>query len=166
MLISYGNVFAFGNFIAKNYGGFELIKEIAENKYVDEESIIQAVRKCNPERSGITFKEILKDFSCVRITNYTTNGSFPTLKKEIAYEKNRSICLKSIDNSTYLKDINNYYKTSGLYAISNNTPAVLGQYGFLLYGYSVGVGSVTATIDKNYNAFAYTVLDEQKVKLK
>lgn len=161
VLISYGNVFAFGNFIAKNYGGFELIKEIAENKYVDEESIVQAVRKCNPERSGITFKDILKDFSCVQITNYTTNGSFPTLKKEVAYEKNRSICLKSIDNSKYRKDYN-HNKTSGLYAIYNNTPVVLGQYGFLLYGYSVGGGSVTATIDKNYNAFAYTVLDEQR----
>lgn len=169
VLISYGNVFAFGNFIAKNYGGFKLIKEIAENEYVDEESIVQAVRKYNPERSGITFKDILKDFSCVHIktfANYTSNGSFPTLKKEVSYEKNERICLKSIDNSTYLKDINNYYKTSGLYAISKNTPVVLGQYGFLLYGYSVGGGSVTATIDKNYNAFAYTVLDEQKVKLK
>lgn len=165
VLISYGNVFAFGNFIAKNYGGFKLIKEIAENKYVDEESIVQAVRKCNPERSGITFKDILKDFSCVQITNYTTNGSFPTLAKEVAYKKNGSICLKSIDNSKYRKDYNyNYYKTSGLYAISNNTPVVLGQYGFLLYGYSKGGGSVTATIDKNYNAFAYTVLDKQKVK--
>lgn len=159
VLISYGNVFAFGNFIAKNYGGFELIKEIAENKYVDEDSIVQAVRECNPERSGITFKDILKDFSCVQITNYTTNGSFPTLKKEVAYGKNRSICLKSIDNSTYLTDNK---KNSGLYAISNNTPVVLGQYGFLLYGYSKGGGSVTATIDKNYNAFAYTVLDEQR----
>ncbi len=161
VLISYGNVFAFGNFIAKNYGGFELIKEIAENKYVDEESIVQAVRKCNSERSGITFKDILKDFSCVQITNYTSNGSFPTLEKEVAYEKNRSICLKSIDNSKYRKNYN-HNKTSGLYAISNNTPVVLGQYGFLLYGYSVGGGSVTATIDKNYNAFAYTVLDEQR----
>lgn len=163
VLISYGNVFAFGNFIAKNYGGFNLIKEIAENKYVDEESIVQAVRKYNPERSGITFKDILKDFSCVQITNYTTNGSFPTLKKEVAYKKNGSICLKSIDNSTCLTDNK---KNSGLYAISNNTPVVLGQYGFLLYGYSVGGSSVTATIDKNYNAFAYTVLDKQKVKLK
>lgn len=163
VLISYGNVFAFGNFIAKNYGGFGLIKEIAENKYVDEESIVQAVRKCNPERSGITFKDILKDFSCVQITNYTSNGSFPTLRKEVAYEKNKSICLKSIDkdNSKYRKNYN-HNKTSGLYAISNNTPVVLGQYGFLLYGYSVGGGSVTATIDKNYNAFAYTVLDEQR----
>ena len=159
VLISYGNVFAFGNFIAKNYGGFKLIKEIAENKYVDEESIVQAVRECNPESSGITFKDILKDFSCVRITNYTSNDSFPTLRKEVTYEKNGSICLKSIDNSTYWPDNN---KTSGLYAISNNTPVVLGQYGFLLYGYSVGGGSVTATIDKNYNVFAYTVLDEQR----
>lgn len=163
VLISYGNVFAFGNFIAKNYGGFELIKEIAENKYVDEESIVQAVRNCNSERSGITFKDILKDFSCVQITNYTSNGSFPTLAKEVAYKKNGSICLKSIDkdNSKYRKNYN-HNKTSGLYAISNNTPVVLGQYGFLLYGYSVGGGSVTATIDKNYNAFAYTVLDEQR----
>lgn len=163
VLISYGNVFAFGNFIAKNYGGFKLIKEIAENKYVDEESIVQAVRKYNPERSGITFKDILKDFSCVQITNYTSNGSFPTLRKEVTYEKNKSICLKSIDkdNSKYRKNYN-HNKTSGLYAISKNTPVVLGQYGFLLYGYSVGGGSVTATIDKNYNAFAYTVLDKQK----
>ena len=158
--ISYGNVFAFGNFLAKNYGGFELIKEIATNRYVDEESVVQAVREI-AGKSGITFKDILKDFSCVQITNWLDEDSLPTLNKPVVYSKNENIYLPAIKSDFVVYDEN--YKTLPNSAFLSwglpFTPVVLGQYGFLLYGYGKAtISSIEASCDSNYNAFPYTVV--------
>lgn len=159
--ISYGNVFAFGNFLAKNYGGFELIKEIATNRYVDEESVVQAVRKITG-KSSITFKDILKDFSCVQITNWLDEDSLPTLNKKVAYSKNESIYLPAIKSSlAFFKDDNYTFYPDSAFCSSNKpcTPVVLGQYGFLLYRYFYGaISSIEASYDLDYNAFPYTVI--------
>lgn len=42
---SYAHAYAFGAFITRNYGGASLVKYIMENKYVDLDSIIDAIRK-------------------------------------------------------------------------------------------------------------------------
>lgn len=160
--ISYGNVFAFGNFLAKNYGGFELIKEIATNRYIDEESVVQAVREI-AGKSGITFKDILKDFSCVQISNYMNDDSLtlPTLNKPVVYSKNENIYLPAIKSDFVVYDEN--YKTLPNSAFLSwglpFTPVVLGQYGFLLYGYGKAtISSIEASYDSDYNAFPYTVV--------
>ena len=160
--ISYGNVFAFGNFLAKNYGGFDLIREIATNRYVDEDSVEQAVREISG-KPGITFKDILKDFSCVQISSYMNDDSLtlPTLNKKIVYSKNENIYLPAVKSDFVVYDQN--YKTCPNSAFlswgSPFTPVVLGQYGFLLYGYWNGaISSIEASCDSDYNAFAYTVV--------
>lgn len=159
--ISYGNVFAFGNFLAKNYGGFELIKEIATNRYVNEESVVQAVREI-AGNSGITFDDILKDFSCAFVSYFFNDYSIPTLKKEVAYSKNKNIYLPSIGwYGYYLKSEkrNDFFTNSGVYSCFNAAPVVLGQYGFLSYGYRDGaISSIEASYDSDYNAFPYTVV--------
>lgn len=160
--ISYGNVFAFGNFLAKNYGGFDLIREIATNISVDEDSVEQAVRKIagNP---GITFEDVLKDFSCVQISNYMNDDSLtlPTLNKKVVYPENENIYLPAIKSNLIVKDKNNrFYPNSAFLSWGAPfTPVVLGQYGFLLYGYWNGaISSIEASCDSDYNAFAYTVV--------
>ncbi len=42
--VSYAGAYAFGAYLARNYGGKELIKEIATNDYVDQEAITQALK--------------------------------------------------------------------------------------------------------------------------
>lgn len=159
--ISYGNVFAFGNFLAKNYGGFDLIKEIATNKCVDEDSIVEAVKKI-AGKPGITFEDILKDFSCTFVSYLSKDYSIPTLKKEVTYSKNQNIYLPSIEwYGYYLKSEkrNDFFTNSGIYSYFNAAPVVLGQYGFLSYGYWDGeISSIEASCDSDYNAFAYTVV--------
>ncbi len=159
--ISYGNVFAFGNFLAKNYGGFELIKEIATNRFVDEASVVQAVREI-AGKSDITFKDILKKFSCVQITNCLDEDSLPTLNKKVAYSKNESIYLPAIKSSlAFFKDDNYTFYPDSAFCSSNKpyTPVVLGQYGFLSYGYCDGaISSIETSYDSDYNAFPYTVI--------
>ena len=48
-LIMYANTYAFGAYLARNFGGVALIKQIAQNQYVNEESITAALRTCNPD---------------------------------------------------------------------------------------------------------------------
>ncbi len=43
--ISYAGAYAFGAYLARNYGGTQLIKEIATNNYVDQQAITQALKK-------------------------------------------------------------------------------------------------------------------------
>ena len=166
--ISYGNVFAFGNFLAKNYGGFPLITEIATNSYVDEESIVQAVRKINSDKSSITFEDILKDFSCVLISDYCGDTTLPTLNKKVEYSED--IYLPAI-NKTYTSILNKYYDTRtksyssddiGFYAITTGNSVPLGQYGFEIFGYTDKViSSVNATVNTEYDAIPYIVTGEQ-----
>lgn len=159
--ISYGNVFAFGNFLAKNYGGFDLIKEIATNRYGDEDSVVQAVRKI-AGKPDITFEDILKDFSCVQISNYKNDASLtlPTLNKKVVYSKNENIYLPAIKSDLIVKDRNNFYPGSASLSWGSPfTPVVLGQYGFLLYAcYEGEISSIEASYDSDYKAFAYTVV--------
>lgn len=43
--ISYGNAFTFGSWLARQYGGAEFVREMSVNSYVDEESVLNAVKK-------------------------------------------------------------------------------------------------------------------------
>lgn len=162
--ISYGNVFAFGDFLAKNYGGFDLIKEIATNDYVNEESVLMAARKVL-QNSEITFKDIIKDFSCVAVSNLFKDDSLPTLNKNIVYSGNKNIYLKKVKTSACYNNSNSEIKisNSALDFFQNNADSVvLGQYGFLIYKYIDSVISgINATVDKDYDAFVYTVLGKE-----
>lgn len=42
--VSYAGAYAFGAYLARNYGGTQLIKEIATNNYVDQQAITQALQ--------------------------------------------------------------------------------------------------------------------------
>ena len=50
-LSMYANTYAFGAFLARNFGGIELIKEIAQSSYVDEQAITKAIQKLNPGKT-------------------------------------------------------------------------------------------------------------------
>ena len=74
--IPYANTYAFGAFLARNFGGIELIKQIAQNDEVNEMAITKALQTIDPnttykdEKTGITkhidFKYALRKFTlCV-----------------------------------------------------------------------------------------------------
>lgn len=46
-ICSYATAFSFGSFIARNFGGAELVQKISQNSYVDNDSIINAVNSLN-----------------------------------------------------------------------------------------------------------------------
>ena len=60
-IVMYANTYAFGAFLARNFGGVNLIKEIAQNEYINEEAITRALKKCYS--TEIDYEYALKKFS-------------------------------------------------------------------------------------------------------
>lgn len=57
---SYSNLYAFGAWLCRNYGGASLLKSIMENDKVDIESIVEAVNSIN--KTSYTFDDLFKQF--------------------------------------------------------------------------------------------------------
>ena len=82
-LYMYANTYGFGAFLARNFGGVDLIKEIAQNPYVDEKAITTALQTLGKKKN---FNDVLKKYaSCLfHITDaedntvYTFNKSAGT----------------------------------------------------------------------------------------
>lgn len=60
-LYSYAHAYAFGAFITRNYGGADLVKAMMENKFVDFESILDAINEIND--CYLTKGDLLKEFA-------------------------------------------------------------------------------------------------------
>lgn len=78
--IMYANTYAFGAFLARNFGGTALIKEIAQNDYVNEESITMALQKVNND-STLDFDLALEKFACC-LFNVQEDGKLYTFNKQ------------------------------------------------------------------------------------
>ena len=76
---NYSNAYAFGAYLARNYGGAELIHEIATNAYTNEKSIVKAIKTvCNVD---VTFEDLLTEFCYVLVNVQGQNSGKPTLYK-------------------------------------------------------------------------------------
>lgn len=71
---SYANAYAFGAFLLRNYGGAKLIHEISTNEYVNEDAIINALKKLGYNE---TFSSLLLKFGQIQIN---IDGSYDNLK--------------------------------------------------------------------------------------
>ena len=73
--ISYANSYAFGAYLLRNFGGIELIKEISQNDFVDEESITKALETLDYD---FTFFDVLLNFYQILFENesYSLNKEF------------------------------------------------------------------------------------------
>lgn len=73
--ISYANSYAFGAYLLRNFGGIELIKEISQNDFVDEESITNALESLDYD---FTFYDVLLNFYQILFENksYSLNKEF------------------------------------------------------------------------------------------
>lgn len=73
--ISYANSYAFGAYLLRNFGEIELIKEICQNDFVDEESITKALESLGYD---FTFFDVLLNFYQILFENesYSLNKEF------------------------------------------------------------------------------------------
>jgi len=95
---SYSNAYAFGAFLARNYGGAKLIHEICTNEYVNEESVVNAVNTING--TSKTFSELLEEYSFLLLNPQAKKSELSSLYKEsLGKVNNYEYALSKIDLS-------------------------------------------------------------------
>ncbi|MBO7485423.1 MAG: hypothetical protein J6T84_05125 [Spirochaetaceae bacterium] len=150
---SYSNVYAFGAWLVRNYGGPELFHLIATNAYVNEESIVRAVNALNGTNE--TFASLRLKFAESLI--YTDEGcgkpNFNTSIYDINFFPGVTFYLPTIDLYDYTS-LSNYsgpvifnpqYHFSDLY--SGDAGKVL-PYGFEIQNLGTGLSQIE--IPSNY----------------
>lgn len=187
--IMYANTYAFGAYLVRNFGGIELLKEMAQNDYVDETSITMALRKCNPnytyEYKDDVGKKITKkiDFYHVLSTFHKClfNTSVPTAKQESLTGENKYITLnRGVDMNrtdglefTPINLINipyKYYKDKVWYS-DLSSPKIdyqkeqavdLGSYGFSVHyiGYNIDEFTLYASTNKELEYYLVQLEEE------
>ena len=74
---SYGLSYAFGAYLARNYGGAALFREIVRNEHSDEQAVLAAIRKVNPGVSK-TFGDLLFEWAEASIKSDNPSSAIPT----------------------------------------------------------------------------------------
>ena len=138
-VLSYATNYAFGSWLVRNFGGVELIKEMAQNKYEGISCIVSAVNSVNS--ASYTISNLLKMYAkgCMICSAEYTHNKAVT---------DSTYPLKAIDlwnladdlsvNSDYVEQ--GYYSYTGCTLYGYNAKYDVRPYGMLL----VKVGSVTS----------------------
>ena len=99
--VNYANTYAFGAYLARNYGGINLIKEIAQSEYVDDVAITKALQKVY--KSSSNFESVVEDFPmCLVTTKEATSASdtFITLNREVKASEDAVLYFTKINLDT------------------------------------------------------------------
>lgn len=101
-LSSYANTYAYGAYLVRNFGGFELLKDLATSQYVDEEAIDYALKNSyNKENEKInSFRNSSFYFHQVFLDLIFTNpNSYYSFNKKITYQDDFDIYFDAISPS-------------------------------------------------------------------
>ncbi|MCR5286087.1 MAG: hypothetical protein K6D95_10880 [Treponema sp.] len=94
--ISYGTAYAFGAWLARNYGGVNLVEKMSKNAYVGKESVVNAVNSINS--TNLTWEALVKEYlqAVVFRSAYSQENDLPTFNKTPkGSDWTRSIDIKS-----------------------------------------------------------------------
>lgn len=156
--VSYAGAYAFGAYLARNYGGKELIKEIATNGYVDQEAITQALKSTGKNE---TFDSVFKKYAqALVLDNAPSTANAPSFNKSVPGIGGGKM-MKAIDifNAEYQDEQGRTQKVRpGLMNTDANSRVDLRPYGFTLHsiGYIDSAGDIQLT-------FSSPVEDKEKV---
>ncbi len=127
VLISYANVYAFGAYLMRNFGGVRLINKIATNNYINEESITQALQALGYTNEN--FMSVLKKFADVII--YPESNSKYTLNKTVNQTfEGENYSITAINLMNYYINVNesilqNFYDSDNRKRTLNNGTLVM-----------------------------------------
>ncbi len=150
--IKYANTYAFGAFLARNFGGINLISAIAKNAYVNEYSITKALKECYDK--DVDYKYALEKFHLCLINTQKIPDSMKNLKLEKQYyslnreSKTRNdIYFDAINIASFkVQDQNGKTFTVGPKIYKKNEFTELGPDGFSIHFIGVGLDSFTIDI--------------------
>lgn len=81
--VSYGTAYAFGAWLARNYGGAPLVQKMSTNAYVGIDSVVNAVNEINHPTTPYTWNDLFKEYvQAVGFREtYANAKSLPTLNR-------------------------------------------------------------------------------------
>lgn len=156
--VSYAGAYAFGAYLARNYGGKELIKEIATNGYVDQEAITQALKSIGEKE---TFESVFEKYAQALVLD-----NAPSAANALGFNKSvpgigEGKMMKAIDifNVQYQDELGQTQKVRpGLMNTDANSRVDLRPYGFTLH--SIGCTDSAGDIQLTFSS---PVEDKEKV---
>lgn len=153
---SYAGAYAFGAYLARNYGGKELIKQIAINNYVDQEAITQALKSIGNE----TFDSVFKKYAqALVLDNAPSAANAPSFKKSVLGIGEGKMKAIDIFNVQYQDELGRTkYARPGLMETDANSRVDLRPYGFTLH--SIGCTDSAGDIQLTFSS---PVEDKEKV---
>jgi len=143
---NYGNIFTYGSFLARNYGGINLIHEIATNNASETESITAALQKCGQDA---TFTDTLISFAVNSMNAKTKKSDVITLNKAV------SGTINGYDFDGSALDIT---KHGGMTIQKNKNVTSLGSTGFTIQYAGKGTKNLDVTLSDNKNVEMFYVI--------
>lgn len=131
-LSAYGNAYAFGAYLARNYGGIDLIQEIALNDSVNEDSITAALQKRG--YTDETYKTVFYKWAKAAVNTSTDSVSFNKSVSKVLDGKTftmQAINISDIYSSAPSNQFENYSKLftnrieKGLFSLKIYGPRIL-----------------------------------------
>ncbi len=147
--VSYANTYAFGAFLARNYGGVDLIKDIATNEYINKEAIDKALKK-----RGYSYEQALGNFPLILLNTKapdSTQLAEPLSSNKYYFSLNRSAKKsgsKLYFNNIELAKVKIEDKVYGPSIFKREAQVDLGPQGFSIHyvGYNIKSFELTANV--------------------
>ena len=157
---SYAGAYAFGAYLARNYGGKDLINQIATNQYVDQDAITQALKAIGKNES---FETVFKKYpQALVLDNPPTGVTVPSFNKSV---NGIGGMMSALDLFTMVAkdDRGNTYSFKPILLLTNARNRVnLRPYGFTLHSVvstnSAGTVNITFSSPVNDNEKIYLLV--------
>ena len=131
VVMSYAGAYAFGAYLARNYGGTELIKQIATNNYVDQQAITQALQSLGKNE---TFDSVFKKYvQALVLSNPPTTGNAPSFNHKVKGIGGDMKAIDLFEGSIVDKHGKEYSLCPELLGVDANSRVDLRPYGFTLH---------------------------------
>jgi hypothetical protein len=152
-LYSYANVYAFGAYLARNYGGAALIKAMAENNRVNEASISAALSSAaNPSSATVRdFGQALSKYGEALVYNDTT-GDRGSFKKTVT--------------KTITGNLGNYtYEFTGFDIMVGNRSGSFPYNGpYILTGSKVNKGPLIFSLGYQFEMYPHSIIVQSRME--
>ena len=156
---SYAGAYAFGAYLARNYGGTSLIKQIATNQYVDQQAITQALQAIGKNES---FETVFKKYPQALLLDNAPTG-VPSFNKSVQGIGGGMMPKINLFTMVVQDELGNTYSFKpGLMNTTANARVNLRPYGFTLHSVvstaSAGMVNITFSSPVSTNEKIYILV--------
>ena len=152
VVMSYAGAYAFGAYLARNYGGTELIKQIATNAAVDQKAITQALSAC---KKNETFESVFEKYAqALVLDNPPAAANAPSFNESVPGIGGQDMkAINLFEDFIDFGDGKKYFLQPILLRADANSRVALRPYGFSLHkiGYTDSAGTISLTFSSQVN---------------